>query len=494
MRYGFILVALIFLVSCGDSKENKNTGSGGTSHFEVEPEEENVVYEEADARLSADQIINLTSEVWRSNWLVQGRLLEYFSKNSEDSEDSKNRSQSAPMSLELSQKVWYLLDRLGVDVVCSEDVTQDSCSDSIENLVEATVLDSFPQNTSIISIGSIEIINRRVEDGEDGEDVFFDYVIGVEDKLHVVTGPDVSVDNWVTIVRDVIMSPDRLKAIFARERISSDRVLGLESYFDTRILKHDNIDDIEFKSALETLWHVSKLDEELRRPGKYFSHAVSRERSLGVKAFQNIVIGNRNEDIHENEGKLTVEIDWDQTPGEMYLHLIKQPNLSVHNSFTPFQGMYLQEVGMREEASQNYKALSLASLETLKLQKNVNKLYLELPDLMGISGIQCGLYGKRSRLLRFIPIFEPGLSLEECEHALLEVKEIVQSFIQEEDIDKIRPPDSCGRDLVTLGCSLFYFMASEAREDKKVVIIRNEKLKPNGLNMEEDVVFISYEG
>ena len=97
--------------------------------------------------------------------------------------------------------------------MCHEDVPQDSCLNSIEHLVEATVMDSFLQNPQIAPIASIEITNRSMEDNTD---VFFDYVIGVEERLHVVTGPDVSSDNWITIMRDVTMSAYRLGVIFAK--------------------------------------------------------------------------------------------------------------------------------------------------------------------------------------------------------------------------------------------------------------------------------------
>ena len=60
MRYSLILITLIFVISCGNNEEDENTRSGGVSHFEVEPELENVVYEGAGTALSADQIVSNT--------------------------------------------------------------------------------------------------------------------------------------------------------------------------------------------------------------------------------------------------------------------------------------------------------------------------------------------------------------------------------------------------------------------------------------------------
>ena len=155
------------------------------------------------------------------------------------------------------------------------------------------------------------------------------------------------------------------------EGTSSARALDLASYFNTVVLKHDDIDNEQFESALETLWQVSRLDIELRRAGKYFPYAVSKERSFGVKVFQSITVGNKNKDVHENKGKANVEIDWDQTPEEMYLHLIKQPDSSVYNDFTPFQKKYLEEVekAEMEEALQRYKTSKLVLLENFRASK-----------------------------------------------------------------------------------------------------------------------------
>ena len=85
----------------------------------------------------------------------------------------------------------------------------------------------------------------------------------------------------------------------------------------------------------------------------------------------------------------------------------------------------------------------------------------------------------------------PGLSLGECKQALLKIKEITQQLAQEE-IDKTKLPDVCKLDFETFDCRLFHFMTSEGLEDKKVVIIRNEKLKPRHFEVKENIIFIPY--
>lgn len=373
---GNLLVVLMLSISCQSKNDFKNKAEPeATPKFEVEQIEEEPIYEQADEVIVADDIVNQYAELLEDDLLVQDKFLYFEYTNLLDSR--------------LRTKAYYLIYHLGLDIECSDDVSYDMCANSIDNLIEATALENFPFNTnSRVPISNIKITNERVS--EDAEP-YYNYVLGVDNTIYMRTGANISKNNWMDIITEVFLSSDRQYAVQEEIDGLNDEALALEKYFGTRIIKHNMVGNDKFQVALKTLKEVLEEDKYQRNSVASYGDNFRKQQSFGVKAFQNIVVGNRNRDVYVANGMLAVEVDWEGSVDEVYSHLLKQANVTYNSfyTFTPFQSSYLDSVGEREDADENYKNLEDFSSQALATQNAVSWAYLDILNFLRIKSIRC---------------------------------------------------------------------------------------------------------
>ena len=461
----FLILLVIFLVSCAKDKVPPNdTSEQVVAQTFVADEFENNESE----TLSADEVVSL-----------------YESENNEMSVDLALELVLGELATNpiyrdesLLSYIEYMTMRFDIDVRCDKDINERECFFAVENLVKASQFEDFPQNPSIVPVE--EIVVSKLE-----EQVFGHYV-GLDEKVYVEASPEIDVEGWKLALNEAIASPERLEIVSSTLELNTI-LADLGSYFRTSITQYNRLEDSEFSKGLTLLEQVKNLDTQMREPNEVLvsENVIDISNSIGSKAYQKIVIGNENKRIYENNGLINVMVDAQDTPQNIYIHLLTQPNAFIF-SLNRFQRRFLITRGVRLEMNELREFENSAKLasDIRELQKNVDTISNEIQNLTGIE-LKCDLEKDRKRLF----FLRAGLTLEECHSALNKLSSEIEnlSVLRERSIEDCNT-SSFLRMSSKLNCRLVLLLSDNYQSDYEVVLAKDG----TSLDVEEGILFLNH--